>query len=526
MMRIPLLSLLLFFGVNQLSAQTDLSFDARYSLPCDFAGSGTEKNQFTELQNGKIVLYRFEADSVFGIKHFIRVWSIDIYGNTHWDRKFSIGEGDSVWLSASLKSIGNQLYLAYSHIDQSGKSHLRILHLGEDGTFISTHKLNIPNDPQVRNIRSLIRNQELIVSFDLLASDSSRSAAYGKIPFGNFNSANWFHTDELQKSTTLYQDGNDLRFVATKDSNAVDLSLDQISVYQALQFPAKFLPETVMVFNGNRYYTGSMIHGIFLNSFLHKLASNQTSGWVKRLNAVGPNPPYHGNTSEGITTVNGKILVSGYGTIPHPLTYLSVFAENGTLIKTETFDAFHSFNYNRGDLFKHSSGALFFSELAGIFTGTQFATVLERIDTTNFTSCNSETTNYPYIDTTLQLSTTTVSFLPENYTFSALTIEPISDPFLKEVVCHPSLSVDENSELNAEIYPNPFAENFTLHAENTSDLTINCYDVMGKEIVIEKTLIDDQHIQITPSVNFSGFLICHVKSARGSVRTISLNKLK
>ena len=528
-MRIPLLSILLLFGVNQLSAQTDLSFDIRYSLPVDFAGSGTEKNQFAELQNGKILLYRFEADSVWGIKHFLRIWCIDKTGNTQWDRKFSIGEGDSVWLSASLKSSGNQAYLVYSHIDQSRKSNLRLMHIGEDGTVLSAHKLDIPDEPQVRNIRSLIRNQELIVSFDFLAADSSRSAGYGKIPFGNIHSASWFHTNELQKSTELYLDeNNEIRLVAVKDTNAVDLSLDQISVYQAIQFPAKFLPESVMILNGNRYYTGSIINGIFFNSILHKLENNQTSGWAKRLNLPGPWPPNHGGNSSSIVSLDGKILVLGYGTVPHPLTYLSVFEENGTVVKTETFDAFHSFNYNRGDLFKHSSGALFFSKLGGLMTpaGSSFATILERIDTSNFTSCNSETDPYPYVDTVIQHSTTSVSFAPEIYVFSALTLVPVQDSFPLEIACHTNLSLDENTDLSLEIYPNPFAESFTLRSDRPGDLTIHCYDLMGKEIAVNQVAIDNQQIRITPPDGFSGTLLCRVETTSGNSQTLLVQCMK
>ncbi|WP_341900454.1 T9SS type A sorting domain-containing protein [Fluviicola taffensis] len=526
-MKTLLSALLLLLGTSYLSAQTDLSFDIRYSLQTDFAGSGTEKNHFAELQNGKILQYRFEADSLFGIKHFMRIWCVDKIGNTQWDRKFSIGEGDSVWLSASLKSTGNQTYLVYSHIDQSRKSSLRLMHFGEDGTVLSAHKLDIPNEPQVRNIRSLIRNQELVVSFDFLAADSSRSAGFGKIPFGNINSATWFHTNDLQKSTTLYEDANnEIHFIATKDTNAVDMSLDQIGVYQAIQFPAKFLPESAMVFNGNTYYTGNIISGIFLNSILHKLENNQPSGWVKRLNLVGPSPPNYGSNSSGILSVNGKILVLGYGTVPHPLTYLSVFEENGALVKTETFDAFHSFNYNRGDLFKHSSGALFFSKLAGIWTGTQFATVLERIDTTNYTSCNSETANYAYVDTIIQHTTTTVSFTPENYTFSPLSLTMLQDSLTSEITCHTNLSLDENKELSLEAYPNPFSGNFILRSIQLNEVTIQCYDLMGKEILIEKTVLDDQQIQLTPPIDFTGSLFLRVQTVDGYKQTILVQRMK
>lgn len=524
-MRIPLLSLLLFFAVNQLFAQTDPSFEVRYSLPCDFAGSGTEKNQFTELPNGNIMLYRFEADSVFGIKHFMRIWCMDEMGSTQWERQYAIGEGDSVWLSASLKNDGNQAYLVYSHVDQSRKTSLRLMHLAEDGSILSSHKLEIPNEPQVRNIRSLIHNQELVVAYDFLASDSSRSVGYGRIPFGNINSATWFHTTELQKATTLYLDGNDVRFVAVKDTTTIDFSLNQIGVFDALRFPSNYSPESVMVFNGSTYYIGNLYTNVspFIDAAVYK--HHPTSGWAKKLNATGPS--YYGSNASAISNSGDKVLILGYGTVPHPTSFLSVFEEDGTLVKSEGFESFHSFNYNRGDLFKHSSGALFFSKLAGIWTGTQFATVMERIDTTDFTSCSSETYNtYPYSDVVLQSDSTTVSFTPENYSFSPFFLVQHQDSFPLEIICHTNLSIDENSALNVEIYPNPFAENFTLRADNTGDLTISCYDVMGKEIVIEKTVIDDQHIQITPSANFSGFLICHVKSARGSVRTISLTKLK
>lgn len=527
-MRIPLLSLLLVFGVNYLSAQTEPTFELHYPLQCDFAGSGTEKNQFTELQNGKILMYRFEADSTFGIKHFIRLWSVDKTGAMQWERQFSIGEGDSVWLSASLKSEGNFAYLVYSHIDQSRKSNLCLVHLAEDGAVLTSHKLNIPNEPQVRNIRSIVQNQFLVVSFDLLAADSSLSVGYGKIPFGNFNAAQWFHTDELQKSNALYLDGNDVRFVAAKDTSAVDLSLDQNGIYQAIQFPAKFIPEAVLVFNGSRYYTGNIIHGIFLNSILHKLENNQTSGWAKRLNTVGPSPPYHGNNSASIVSVDGKILTLGYGSTPIPLTYLSVFEENGTLVKTETFDAFHSFNYSRGNLFKHSSGALFFTKLGGLIGpgGATFTTVLERVDTTNFTSCSSETANYPYIDTIIQHTTTTVSFTPENYTFSTVFLVQHQDSFPQDIMCHTYLSVDENNELALEVFPNPFAESFTLRSDFTGDLTIHCYDLMGKEIQIEKTVIDTHRVQLTPPAGFSGALLCRIQTASGNSQTILLQSMR
>ena len=524
-MRIPFLFLLLFLGVNYLSAQTETTFELRYPLNCDFAGSGTEKNQFTELQNGKIITYRFEADSTFGIKHFIRLWSIDKTGAMQWERKFSIGEGDSVQLSASLKSEGNFAYLVYSHIDQSRKSKLCLVHLAEDGGVLSSHKLDIPNEPQVRNIRSIVQNQFLVVSFDLLASDSSLSAAYGRIPFGNFNAAQWFHTDELQKSTTLYLDGTDVRFVATKDTNAVDLSLNQNGVYQALQFPGKFLPETVLVHNGSRYYTGSFINGPFLNSMLHKLENNQTSGWAKRLSTVGPTPPYHGNRSSSIVSVNGKILVTGYGSTPHPITYISVFEENGDLIKTERFDAFHSFNYNRGDLFRHSSGALFFSKLAGV-SGGLFATVLERIDTTNFTSCSSQPYLYSYSDTTIQNSTTTIAFSPENYAFSTIFLVQHQDSFPLDIFCHTNLSVDENNELDLEVYPNPFSESFTLRSDRPGELTIHCYDLMGKEIAVNKTVMDNQHIRLTPTADFSGILLCRIQTTSGNTQTILVQSMR
>lgn len=524
-MRILLLSLLLFIGVNSLSAQTEPTFEIRYPLKCDFAGSGSEKNQFCELQNGKIVLYRFEADSTLGIKHFVRLWCVDKIGTMQWERIYSIGEGDSIDLSTSLKSVGNMIYVVYSHIDQSHKSTLSLLHLAENGDILDSRKLDIPNEPQVRNISSIVQDQFLVVSFDLLAADSSRSVAYGRIPFGNFNAAQWYQTSELKVSTTLYKNGNEVRFVATKDTNAVDLSLDQNGVYQAIQFPAKFLPQAVTVYNGSRYYTGSLIDGanIFVNSILHKLENNQTSGWAKRLSTVGPS--YHGNTSSSIATVNGKIVVIGYGTTPYPITYISVFEENGTLVKTERFDAFHSFNYNRGDLFKHSSGALFFSKLAGV-SGGQFATILQRIDTTNFTSCNSQGNLYTYTDTTIENTTTTITFNPANYAFSSVIAAQPQDSFPQEITCHTNLSVDENNELDLEAYPNPFTESFTLRANQQGHLTIHCYDLMGKEIAVNKSVIDDQHIQLTPPTHFTGVLRCRVQTAEGFSQTISMHKLK
>ncbi len=519
-MRIPLLSLLLFFGINYLSAQTEPTFELHYPLNCNFAGSGLEKNQFTELQNGKMMIYRFEADSTFGTKHFMRLWSVDKTGAMQWERQFSIGEGDSIWLSASLKSEGNFAYLVYSHIDQSRKSKLCFLHIAENGDVLASHKLDIPNEPQVRNIRSIVQNQFLVVSFDLLAADSSRSVAYGRIPFGNFNDSQWFHTNELQKSTALYMDESDLRFVAGKDTNAVDLHLDQNTVYQGIQFPAKFLPESVLVFNGSRYYTGSLISGVYVQSMLHKLEDNQTSGWAKRLNISGPS--YHGGNSSDIVVSNGKIVVAGYGSVPHPITYLSVFEENGTVVKTEIFDDFHSFNYNRGDLFKHSSGALFFSKLGGLMGsgGSSFTTVLERVDTTNFTSCTSQTYLYPYVDTTIQHTATTITFTPEDYTFSTVFLVQHQDSFPLDILCHTNLSVDENNELVLEVYPNPFTESFTLRSDRPGDLTICCYDLMGKEIVVNMVEMDDQHLQLTPQPGFSGVLLCRIQTASGNTQTI------
>lgn len=525
-MRIPLLSFLLFIGVSSLSAQTDPSFEIRYSLPCNFAGSGTEKNQFTELPNGNMLLYRFEADSVFGTKHFIRIWCTDKMGSTRWERQYAIGEGDSVWLSASLKSVGTQAYLVYSHVDHSRKTSLRFIHfLAEDGAVLTSHKLDIPNEPQVRNIRSLINNQELVVAYDFLASDSSLSVGYGRIPFGNIHSATWFHTNELQKSTTLYLDGNDVRFVAVKDSTTIDFSLNQIGVFEALRFPPNYSPESVMVFNGSTYYIGNLYTPVspFIAAILYK--HHPTSGWAKKLNATGPSN--YGSNAAAITNSGGKILILGYGTVPHPTSFLSVFEENGTPVKSEGFESFHSFNYNRGDLFKHSSGALFFSKLAGIWTGTQFATVLERIDTTNFTSCSSETYNpYPFADVSIQTDSTTVSFTAENYSFSTFFLIQHQDSFPLEIICHTHLSVNETNALNVTIYPNPFAERFTLEADSPADMTINCYDLLGKEVTVEKVVVDAQHVQLTPPFGFSGILFCRIQTTSGNTQTILVQSVK
>lgn len=523
-MRLILLSFICQLHLSAIRAQVELSFDIRYSLPCNFAGSGSEKNQFTELQNGNVLVYRFEADSVFGIKHFLRIWSIDQSGTMQWDRKFSIGEGDSILLSASLKSTGNQAYLVYAHIDQSRKSNLCMIQLDESGNLLSSRKLFIPNDPQVRNIQSQLRNQELVVSFDLLAADSSRSAVFGKIPLAATANAQWFHTDQLQQSTSLYlAQNNEIRWIATKDSTAVDLSLDQTGVYQALQFPANFFPQSSLVFNGSTYYAGNLLDGVsnLANGVLYKHHPN--NGWSKKLAATGPS--YHGSTLSGLVVSNGKILVLGYGSVPHPTTFLSSFEENGTLLDTKTFDSFHSFNYNRGDLFKHSSGSLFFSKLAGIWTGTSFASELVRLDSTTFTSCNSGTYNYPYTDISIQTGITSLSFTPVNYPFSAVTLIPLQDPLSVEIICPADLSVNEQEEMSVEAYPNPFAEQLVLHAENVNELQIHCSDFTGRELPVQQEIKSDSEILLTPPSGFSGLLICSIQTAKGLNQTLFLQKL-
>lgn len=521
-----LFSLLLLLAANRLFAQTDLSFDIRYPLKVS-ASSGQEKHQFAEFQNGKMILYRFESDSVFGSKQYIRLWCIDQQGNKQWDHIFFIGESDTIWLSASLASYNNEAFLAYTHIDESTKSSLSLLHISAAGTILSSNKVNIPNIRQVRNARSLIQNQELILAFDILDMDSIHSLAFGKIPLSNFSASTWFHTDELRKCTELYFDENNVsRLIAIKNDRAVDLSLDQSGTYQAIEFPVEFIPENALKFNNSTYYVGFLwdSSSVYLNTVLHKLEDNQSSGWMKRLNASGPS--YHGSTVSGIMESQGKILIEGYGSVPHPTTFVSVFEENGTLLKTELFNTFHSFNYNYGELFKHSSGSLFFAELGGIWTGTQFTTVVTRIDTLNFNACNSEAYTYPYTDSLIQHTITSIQFSPETYTFSPIAIANVSDSFPDEILCHPNLSLNEAQELFVEVYPNPFTENFVLRSERIHELIIHCFDLMGKEIPVDQLLLDDQQIRLTPPHGFSGALFCRVQTADGTTQTVLMQQMK
>ncbi len=526
-MRTLLFSFLLFFTITSpLIAQTEPSFDIRYSLNCGFE-SGTEKNQFTELSNGKIILYRFESDSTFGMEHFIRLWCIDQMGSTQWHRKFYIGETDSILVSAGLTSNNNKIFIAYTHIDPSETTGLRLLSLDENGSLLTSHKLTIPDVRFVRNTQVLMQNQELILAFDLFKTDSSESVVFGKIPIANFSSATWFQSLDMQKCTELYLNENQAaNLIAIKNNFSVDFALNQSGPYQAIQFPQRFQPESAMQFNGSTYYVGYLKKATTINvdASLHKLENNQLSGWLRRLDATGPS--YHLTTASGIANSGGKILMEGYGEVPHPVTFVSVFEQDGTPVKTELFKAFHTFNYNRGEFLKHSSGALFFAELGGIFTGTMFTTSLNRIDTSTFTSCNSQPYNYPYTDSTLQNSMTSVTFSTENYSFSTVSSTLVSDSFPDEIACHANLSLTENKTDFATIYPNPFSESFILQSEYLNGSEIKCYDLLGKEILVSKQTKGNQQILLTPLSDFSGSLFCHIQTAEGFKQIILAQKTK
>lgn len=496
------------------------NFTIHYPLPVDHVGSGNERQQLVELQNGNIVMYRFEYDSTV-MQHQLRYWCIDAMGNQQWNKRMSIGAADSIFLFGSLMTYEDGFVMAYSHVIGEGHSAARVVKCDASGNISEAVQLDVTDATQVRDLRLLLLGQEIVVAGSVINSTGDQSVFYAKTNALenalDLEDLEVFTTTELNTISALYLAGTqELHVVGTRDNVTIDLMYWEPDLNSTgISFPEDMYVTEGIEVNGDRYYSGftmSTTPPHPLNGTVMKVNANNVSEWHKELELVGQ--MYHGSYASDLVYSNGKVLIMGYGSVPHPVTYLTEFDEDGTVLQTQHLDSYHTFNYNRGQLFQHSNGHFYTSALGGVFTpDATFTTALVCLNENLENSCEGDLYSYNYLDRTATFDTTNVQWVETGSTMGIL-VNPFSGTMEETILCHTHLSLSEYDAFDVQLAPNPFTESTELtlpDAFSAANTQVICTDALGRTLDCTVTVSGTNNVHVQLSNTASGLVIFHLK---------------
>lgn len=472
-------------------AQSSPEYVVHYPVAPDFWGIGLESNPIIELTNHHAVYYRFEKDSTQSERHFVRLWSADTHGTIQWDKRIDIGQHDSTYLSGSLCSLPDGGFaFAYKYLTNGENSRFEILELDENGTALWSAKSNLAAD--ILNIYGLTsRNDTLYISGSGYSSNVTK-AFIGIIPRQNIENAGIYWSDDLESARQIYFDpSGHMRIAAVTDSDQtvdhlVDISSLQSAGFSFDQFIFRQLVSDAL---GNRYYAGSYLGSdpFYPVLGLCRFNANGQPDWFIRRDVSGE--AYHGTTPDAILydAQSETVVVSGYSSVPFPVTSLSQITNSGQVQRTVIFDSYHPFNYNYGGLLKHFDGTYsIFRSGGNLNFGVYppYLTTLIHFDDDWTISCDGSVVQDNWQVDTLSLSPHSATWYTGGSLDTATVI--LQDTTMWEVIiCPDNLGVTELDAEDLSIFPVPFSTDFTVRTPGNKQVAaIVIVDASGRQLPV------------------------------------------
>ncbi len=513
----PFTFLLILLFIPVASFSQDLNFSIQYPVDVDFSGSGLEKNQIIELENGNLVMYRFTYDTISS-EHNIHLWSCEPTAFVIWSKEFSIGIGDSVPLKADLCADGNNFLMVFPTVLGYGNTTASVVKFDADGEPLGqTASINIPNAIQARELTIIRAENEYYVAGIAVYPDNSRDGFLTRSVNGSFAAAETKIIPELTYVNTMYiGDDNKLQLVGRIEHEDADLTVNFPTEAIGTKFPEEIrILEAIYDSVHGTYYSGAIGQIQLTNEnaiLIHRDLQNNLTG--TELYTTGP--MFHGSFATDLAFIDDGVAIIGYGSVPHPITFLSKFDYNLNLELSREFGIYQPFNYNRTNLLAHSNGTLYYSVLGGIFnsSGSAFTTVFNCLNDNYQTSCDGDVINSVYNTLPVTETPDTVAFVPSgSISLSAFEIHPIA--FIDSIPCASNLETEDFVVEQTQLYPNPFHSATTLKFNETvslQHLNIECTDNLGRTIPFTMDPVTDREFQLHFPEEFKGMVFIRVKS--------------
>jgi len=526
-MGIPSTFLLILFFIPLTSFAQDFNYSIQYPLDIDFAGSGLEKNQIIELENGNLVLYRFTYDTV-SLEHKIHLWSCEPSAFVIWSKEFSIGIGDSAGLKADLCADGNNFALVFPAVLGYGTTTATVVKFDADGEPLGqAARIDIPNAIQARELTIIHAENEYYVAGMAVYPDNSRDGFLTRSVNGSFAAAETKIIPELTYVNTMYIGGDGkLQLVGRIENEDADLTVNFPTEAIGTKFPEEIrILEAIYDPVHGTYYSGAIGQIQLTNEnaiLIHRDLQNNLSG--TELYTTGP--MFHGSFATDLAFIDNGVAIIGYGSVPHPITFLSKFDYDLNLELSREFGIYQPFNYNRTNLLAHSNGTLYYSVVGGVFnsSGSAFSTIFNCLNNNYQTSCDGDVINSVYNSLPITETPDTVAFTSSgSISLHSFEIHPIA--FIDSIPCASNLGTADLILEQAQIYPNPFAITTTIRLSEgitAAQTEVMCHDVLGREIAANYVVCGDQEITVHLQEKVSGMIFFRVRNGSKEMTVIGM----
>ena len=505
------------------SIAQNYNFNLHYALDVNFAASGEEKKQIAELDNGNLVLYRFEFDSSV-MEHKMRYWCTDPMANVLWNKEFLLGSEDSLFLNGSLCAHDNNFILVFTKVIGNAHSGANIIKCNASGDILESIQLDIPNAHEFPRFSAVYSNNEYVVGGTFHDQTGETAVFIARSNSQSFQNPEIFVTNELEQLSTIYVGENQsLHLIGLHNFETTNVIFNWTTEAVGKKFQNPFyIEEAKYDPNHGTYFAGSNFTDPSYPKAGLMIEDNQGNNWRKEMQITSGISQL--STSSDLIFHNGKVVLTGYCSNPIPRTFITQFAMNGEVEETKTYSSAHPFNYNVGSLLAHSNGHVYLSKLVGVsYTNpVSFATSFICLNPDLDNGCDGNIQTFVHDSIPMTVEADTVLFQEQGT--AIVYTQTVSNGALEDtILCHTHLAIVDITSINAELYPNPFTEKTTIRlpeAFSPENTTIRCLDALGRNIPFASSVAGDNSIVIVFEESVKGLVIFYLKNGTqtGSIR--------
>lgn len=468
-----------FLSTFNLFSQVN-SFNKQFQLKINYASSGSDKGVLTQLTDNSYVITRIFGESVVdSTDNYAEIIRIDIDGDILWSKKVFLGRSNEDYLfkACVIASNQNEFYFGVNMIGAVGQSVLKLAKINSNGTIIWNKILQTPKLCNLFTQLNVFDNNDLgflIEARDVIEEDFSNSILFGRIDsngtliYGNGISMSnqkafslELNEDEIIVSRYEYQSKISSISTNTFYNSEINILDTLISI-----------KDIIIDQNKNKYVCGLVKNTGTLKDeiWLAKIDSLNNVIWSKK--NTNTNVNFNGAFANQLLLKDNEIIsISYYGDMT-PRTIISRFDINGNLLSSKSFySTFHTFNYERSTLIKTNDNQLAFTCLGGVFYGTSFATVFQKLDENNSSFCDGTSENLLFED--YVFTTENNLLILDNPFLNCVDLpmvfeesEVLDSVFCENIEIEGNLDVLYNKLEYVQCYPNPFQNNLTIESKD------------------------------------------------------------
>lgn len=471
--------ILLFFLLTFNSFSQLNSFNKQFQLKINYAASGSDKGVLTQLTDNSYVLTRIFGETLAdSTDNYAEIIRMDIDGDILWSKKVFLGRSNEDYLfkSCVVASNQNEFYFGVNMIGAVGQSVLRIAKINSNGTIIWSKILQTPRLCNLFTQLNVFDNNDLgflVEAKDVFEDDLSNSILIGRIDangtliYGNgINMSN-------QKAFSL--ELNEDEIIISRYENQSKISSISINSFYNSEIiildTLISIQDLIIDQHKNKYVCGLVKNSVTLRDeiWLAKIDSLNNVIWSKK--NTNMNSTFNGAYANQLVLKDSEIFAISYYGDMIPRTLISRFDINGNILSSKSYYfTFHTFNYERSTLIKTNDNQLAFASIGGVFYGTSFATVFQKLDDNNSSFCDGTTENLVFDD---YVFTTENNILVLDNSFLNCVDLPmileesivLDSVFCENIEVEGSLDVSTKQKKNCQIYPNPLQDKLRIESE-------------------------------------------------------------